>query len=228
VGGDGMLHNVLQSIDPATQVLGIVPAGTGNDVARSLGYPKQLSAAIEHLSSLTPQPTDYGKINEYRFINSAGFGLDSETLRVRNASRGFLNRNYLAAYVYVLARLKPFACRLTIDGEVLDGRWYWVLAMNTPFIGGGTRIAPRAVIADGLLDAMLIKDTPKLNLLRHLPATVKGRHLELAIVVYRQAREIICVTEKPLDTLAVDGEERLCAGKEVKISVQAGKLSLLR
>jgi len=228
VGGDGMLHQVLQGIDPATQVLGIVPAGTGNDFARVINYPKQLRAAIEHLSNLKPQPTDYGKVNEYRFINSAGFGLDSETLRVRNHSRGILNRNYLAAYIYVLAKLRPLACRLSIDGEELDGRWYWVLAMNTPFIGGGTRVAPRAVIDDGLLDVMLIKDTPKLDLLRHLPATVKGNHLGLAIVVYRQAREIVCRTEKPLEMIAVDGEECFCAGREVRMQVQAGQLSLLR
>jgi diacylglycerol kinase (ATP) len=228
VGGDGMLHHVLQNIDVARQILGLVPAGTGNDVAREIGYPKPLRAAIAHLGSLQARPTDFGKVNEYRFINSAGFGLDSETLRVRNNSRGLLHRNYLAAYVYVLARLRAFACQITIDGDRLDGRWYWVLAMNTPFIGGGTRIAPRAVMDDGLLDVMLIKDTAKLDLLRHMPATIKGQHLGLDIVVYRQARELICQTEKPLNMLAVDGEQCICAGRDVRIQVQAGQLSFLR
>lgn len=228
VGGDGMLHQVLQSIDLASQVLGLVPAGTGNDFARALNYPKGLSAAIEHLGKLTPQLTDYGRVNEYRYINSAGFGLDSETLRVRNTSTGLLHRNYIAAYLYVLAKLRPTACRLRIDGEELDGRWYWVLVMNSPYIGGGTLIAPRASITDGLLDVMLIKDTPKLNLIRHIPATVKGHHLGLSIVVYRQAREILCTTERPIDILAIDGEQRVCASSELRITVEAGKLSLLR
>lgn len=228
VGGDGMLHHVFQSLDLDKQILGIVPSGTGNDVARALQYPKGLDAAIAYLRRLEAKSSDFGQINEYRYINSAGFGLDSHTLRVRHTHRGILRSNYLAAFIYSLATLKPIECTLVIDHEELSGRFYWVLAMNSPFIGGGTHIAPKATFDDGLLDVVLVKDTSKWTLIKSLPATVKGQHLGLDMVLYRQARTLICKTKQPIPILAVDGEERVCAQSDVTMSVRAGELQLLQ
>ncbi len=112
VGGDGTLHQVLNALDLERQVLGIVPSGTGNDFVRTLNLPTGFTQAIAGLHALTLQPTDYGVINGMRYHNSAGFGLDSATLRLREERRNWLTRNYNMAFLMALAGLEcPHADR---------------------------------------------------------------------------------------------------------------------
>jgi diacylglycerol kinase (ATP) len=228
IGGDGMLHQVLQHVNLADQVLGVLPAGTGNDFARSLNFPKGMRERIAHLAQLKTLPIDFGLINDVRFINSAGFGLDAATLRVRHTHGGLLHRSYQAAFLYGLVKMKPWDLKVDVDGELIEGLFYWPLAMNTPYIGGGVKIAPKALIDDGLLDIVLIKQLPKLKMAQLLPAAAKGQHLQLPEVIYRQARTAVCKVSRPVDWMAVDGEERICGAREVRFSVQAGRLAFLR
>lgn len=228
IGGDGTLHQVLQNLVLDSQVLGVLPAGTGNDVARIIDFPRRLKDRIGHLRRLSPQPLDFGTINGQRYINSAGFGIDSEVLRVMQLGRGFIARNYNAAFISTLIRLQAVAAEIDCDGEQLSGRYFWALCMNTPHIGGGSRIAPRAVVDDGQLDLMLVRETGKFNLMRLLPVAVKGRHLELPVVVYRQARRIVIKTSQPLDYLAIDGELAYCGKKQICIEAHGGELQFLR
>ena len=228
IGGDGTLHQVLRRLDVKHQILGLLPAGTGNDVARTIDYPKQLKDRIAHLTKLTPKLFDYGMVNGTRYINSAGFGIDSDVLHLRQQSKGFMARNYNAAFLVSLMRLNSRRVRIDCDGEQLDGSYFWVLAMITPCIGGGTRIAPKALVDDGMLDIVLVKETGKLNLLKFLPVAVRGEHLDLELVVYRQARTITITPESNVDYLAVDGELILNTGRAITITVQGGSLRFLR
>jgi len=223
-----MLHQVLQHVNLAEQVLGVLPAGTGNDFARSLTSLRACRERIAHLAQLKVLPIDFGLINEVRFINSAGFGLDAATLRVRHTMVALLHRSYQAAFLYALVKMRPWELHVDVDGELLEGLFYWPLAMNTPYIGGGVKIAPKALIDDGLLDIVLIKQLPKLKMAQLLPAAAKGQHLHLPAVIYRQARKAVCKVSRPVDWMAVDGEERICSSREVSFSVQADKLSFLR
>jgi diacylglycerol kinase (ATP) len=227
-GGDGTLHQVLQRLDTAAQVLGVLPIGTGNDFARVLDFPARLGDRIKHLAGLTPAPLDFGTANGRRYINSGGFGIDSQTLATRQRSRGLVGRNYNAAFVATLFRLKSYRVEIDCDGEHLDGRYLWVLAMNSPYIGGGTLIAPRASVADGKLDVLLVKHTSKLNLLRYLPAAIKGRHLDSGLTVYRQAERVEVRLAEPLDYLALDGELQLCGESALRLEVCAGRLLFLQ
>lgn len=227
-GGDGTLHQVLQRLDTKSQVMGVLPIGTGNDFARSLDFPYGLAARIKHLANLRPKPIDYGTVNGQRYINSAGFGIDSQTLNTRQRSSGFLGRNYNAAFIATLPRMKAHSAEVDCDGERLDGDYCWILAMNSPCIGGGTLIAPQAEIDDGKLDLLLVKKTGMLNMLRYLPAAIKGKHLGLDLTVYRQAREIEIRLTAPLDYLALDGELQLCGSSRVRFKVAAGALLFLR
>ncbi|MBN2080568.1 YegS/Rv2252/BmrU family lipid kinase [bacterium] len=228
VGGDGTLNQVLNHLDVDKQVLGILPAGTGNDFARVLKFPRRLADRIGHLAQLAPRPLDYGLINKRRFINSGGFGIDSRTLLTRQQSKGFVARNYNVAFLVSLFKLRSYSVKVDCDGERLDGEYFWVLAMNTPYIGGGTQIAPRAQINDGRLDLLLVKRTSRLNLARFLPATIKGRHLDLPLAVYRQAREVRVTLDQPLDYLALDGELALCGERELQIRAAGERLLFLR
>jgi diacylglycerol kinase (ATP) len=228
VGGDGTLNRVLNAADLTQQILGIVPAGTGNDFACTIGMPRQLSAAIAHLRQLTPQATDYGVVNGARYHTSAGFGLDSATLRLREVRKNVLTRNYNIAFLMALAGLRCASLHIKYDTGEIAGRFFWVLAMNTPQIGGGTRIAPKADITDGLLDMVLVRETSKLNLLRHMPATLRGKHMGLAMIAYEQVQDVSCVADAPVDYLEVDGELYFCGEREVSFSIRAGAMQFLR
>lgn len=228
VGGDGTLHEVLNAADLSRQVLGILPGGTGNDFARAAGLPLSLGAALSRLAALGPQPVDIGVVNGLRYHTCAGFGLDSATLRLRQVRRNLLTRNYNIAFLIALAGLKCPQVSLDVDGEQTQGRLFWLLAMNTPTIGGGTRIAPEARIDDGLLELLLIRETGKLNLIRHMPAALRGKHLGLPFVLYRQAQRVLCRLKQKLDYLAVDGELRYCGESTVTFEVRPGAMLFLR
>jgi len=227
VGGDGTFNRVLNAADLERQALGLVPGGSGNDLARTLGFPRRLQQAIARLHALSLRPTDYGVVNGIRYHNSAGFGLDSATLRLRMRG-GLPKRNYTLAFLMALAALRCPAAELTYDGASLSGRFFWVLAMNGQFIGGGTRIAPQAALDDGLLDMVLVKQTGKLNLLLHLPQALKGAHLHLSMVEAGSVARLACSLAEPIDYLAIDGELYPCGGRDVVIEVRPGGMRMLR
>jgi diacylglycerol kinase (ATP) len=228
IGGDGTLHQVLQHIEPHRQSIGILPAGTGNDFARVLAFPQSLKERVSHLAKLRLQSTDYGSVNGLRYHNSAGFGLDSETLRRRERIRGPLRSNYTAVFLLTLAGLRCDRIRVQYGTEQQRGSFYWVLCMNTPYIGGGTKIAPRAAIDDGKLDMVLIRETGKLNLLRYLPKAIKGEHLNLPMTVHAQVDCVSCVCEQPLEYIALDGELYKWGRREIEFRANPGGLSFLR
>ena len=233
VGGDGTLHQCLQQLDLSQQALAILPAGTGNDFAASIGFPRGLRPAIAHLATLRPRPTDFGLANGTRYINSAGCGIDTATLLLRQRSGAWMKRQYNLLFLRVLHAMKLE--KLTVSWTLPDGqsgseqgRFYWLLGMNSPQIGGGTRIAPRAVLDDGLLDMVLIRGVPKLELVRRMPDAIKGRHVDLPMTCYAQVKAFSVEAQRPEPYLAVDGELLLCAQRRIDFSVQPRALSFLR
>lgn len=228
VGGDGTLHQVLNAVDVEHQILGIVPAGTGNDFARTLGLSRSLLPAIAGLAALSPQSTDFGIVNGTRYHNSAGFGVDSATLRLRTQRQNIFTKNYNLAFLLALAGMSCPQVHIQFDGEEESGRFYWVLVMNTPQIGGGTPIAPGAEIDDGQLNMLLIRETTKLNLMRHMPATMRGKHTNLPMAHYQQVTHLICTSQEAVEYIAVDGELQYCGAKQVEFTVRPGGMQFLR
>jgi diacylglycerol kinase (ATP) len=232
MGGDGTLHRALQWIDLETQTLALLPGGTGNDLARSLGYPEDLYGRVAHLLALTPQRIDlgllYGVADEpIRYHTCAGLGLDATTLSVRSRNE-LLRRNYKLAFIYVLFRLRAIAAKLTVEGRGITGRYNWILAMNNRDIGRGVRIAPDARLDDGLLDLVLIGDLSKLEMVRLMPQATAGTHVNHPGVTYLQGAEITCELDGPVLQAAVDGELYACNTKSLRFSIKPLGLSILR
>jgi YegS/Rv2252/BmrU family lipid kinase len=228
VGGDGTLHQVLQHIDLENQVLGLLPFGTGNDLARVIGCPTAPLAAAQYLQRAVPQPIDIIDANGIRVHNSAGFGIDTATIKVRERNRGLLHSNYNLAFLWALRELKPLRMRIDYGSVSESGDFWWVLAMNNRDIGKGTRIAPRARFDDGLLDMLLVREMPKLSLVKLLPKASKGRHLSEPGIVYEQLAELRCELSQAVDYLVCDGEMHFVATREVRFRCQPGALRLLR
>lgn len=227
IGGDGTVNQVVQHLNLQTQVLIVLPAGTGNDLARGLGLPRSMSTYLRDLPDFEEREIDVWRINGRRFVNSAGFGLDAQVLTTMASSRGILARNYVLAFVATLPRLRVFHIRAEEDGKTLvDGDVWWFVAMNSPFIGGGIPIAPNAKLDDGKLDIVAIHACSRWELVLKLPKVLAGRHLSDSRVSVHQAGYFTVESKDQLDAVEGDGELLASESKRSELA-HAGRLRVL-
>jgi len=226
-GGDGTLHQVVQSVDLSRQVVGILPFGSGNDFSRIVRFPKDVKGRIAHILKLQPAPVDVATLNGHRYVNSGGFGVDAATLAMRERLKGKLARNYIAVFLLTLRSLETTEAEIVWDEGRLSGRWFWVLAMNNRFIGNGIPIAPSAKLDDGKLDVVLVKAVPKLKLLCEWPLVLAGRHGALSDIVMFQTRRLVARTSKPVDFVACDGDVVPLGGAEITFGVMPRAMRFL-
>ena len=226
IGGDGTVNQVVQHLDIESQTLAVLPSGTGNDLARGLGLPRRMSSYLQALPGFAVREIDVWRVNGRRFVNSAGFGLDAQVLTTMKSARGRLARNYVLAFIATLPRLRVLRIRAEGDGAALvDGDAWWLVAMNSPFVGGGIRIAPKARLDDGKLDIVAIHACPRWELALKLPKVLAGKHLNDRRVSFHQAE---CLkVESPDRIAAVEADGELLPGSRRFELAQAGRLRIL-
>jgi YegS/Rv2252/BmrU family lipid kinase len=212
VGGDGTVGACaagLADAGPGSRAgLGIVPAGGGNDAARSLGLPaSDPLAAAGLLARLRRRPADLATVAGRVYLNVAGAGFDSEVNRVANQRLGWAGNRprYVGAVLAQLAVGRTAEFRLVLDGRAQAVRAWLVAVANGPSYGGGMRVAPRASLDDGLLDVVVIADIGKLEFLRTFPKVFSGRHVEHPAVAVHRAARVELDADRPLAVYA-DGE----------------------
>ena len=193
VGGDGALHDVLPVVVGRGLTLGLLPAGTGNDTARSLGIPvKDQSAAMHVLLGGHTRDLDLAQTgpNEY-VVTVVASGFDSKVNERANAMtwpRG--NMRYNISIVAELREFEPLAFTLTLDGKVIEREAMLVAVGNGPSFGGGLRICEGAVMDDGLLDVVVINPLSKAKLLRVFPKLYRGTHVTIPEFERHLVREV--------------------------------------
>lgn len=218
VGGDGMVNLGVNLLAGTRVPLGIVPSGTGNDMARSLGIPyDDTEAAIRFLGEALEQPAreiDAVRIRwsgddgpgERLFACALSAGFDAivnERANLMRHPRG--PSRYIIALLAELARLRPFRYRVTLDGETLELGALMVSAGNGVSLGGGMKITPDAVLDDGLLDVMLVRPLSRIAFLRIFPRVFRGTHTTASVVTMRRARRVRIEADAPIVVYA-DGE----------------------
>jgi YegS/Rv2252/BmrU family lipid kinase len=206
-GGDGIVGAVAGELAGGDALLGVLPGGRGNDLARVLGIPRDPRAACAVLAAGHVRRLDLGQAGERSFIGVASCGLDSEVNRLANDTRLPLgNLVYAYALLRALPAWRPAGFTLRLDGgEVRELRGYSVAAANSSTFGGGMRIAPGASMDDGLLDVVLIGEVPRTRFLLHAPGVFTGAHLRQANVEVLRARELELSSDRPF-TLYADGD----------------------
>jgi YegS/Rv2252/BmrU family lipid kinase len=188
--------------------LAVIPAGGGNDAARSLGLPADDPlAAAGLLTRLRRRPADLATVDGRAYLNVAGAGFDSEVNRLANQrlrwARG--RPRYVGAVLAELVVGRTASFELALDGqpERLSG---WLVAVaNGPSYGGGMLVAPRASLADGLLEVVVIGAIGKLEFLRTFPKVFSGRHVDHPAVAVHRAARVDLAADRPLAVYA-DGE----------------------
>lgn len=197
VGGDGSAHQGVQFCADTGVALAIVPAGTGNDIARTLaGAPEDPLTATDHLVRAIKdgeQTTiDLGRVDGgpwFAGVLCAGFdsAVNERANRMRWPSGP---RRYDLAILAELARLR--AARLTVeaDGERTELAATQIAVGNIPFYGGGIPICPDADPADGLFDVTLVREAGRLDLVRMLPGLRTGKHVHHPMVTTSRTARI--------------------------------------
>ncbi|HET6749330.1 MAG TPA: diacylglycerol kinase family protein [Actinomycetes bacterium] len=223
VGGDGTVGACaggLADAGPgARAALGVVPAGGGNDAARSLGLPfGDPLAAAALLPGLHRRPADLARVGERSYLVVAGAGFDSEVNRVANQRLAWApaRARYAGALLVELVVGRPAGFRLTLDGQEHQLRAWFVAVANSQSYGGGMRIAPDARLDDGLLDVVVIGDIGRAEFLAAFPKVFSGRHVDHRAVTIHRARRVELAADRALAVYA-DGEPAgsLPAGFEV-------------
>ena len=181
VGGDGALHGVLDHVADSDLVFGLIPAGTGNDTARSLGIPvKDVDAAVDLIIAGNVRTIDLARADEAYVATVVASGFDSKVNERANAMtwpRG--NMRYNIAMVAELREFEPLPFTLVLDGKTIEREAMLVAVGNGPSFGGGLRICEGAKLDDGLLDVVVINPVSKPKLLRVFPKLYKGTHVTL-------------------------------------------------
>jgi YegS/Rv2252/BmrU family lipid kinase len=190
-------------------VLGVLPGGRGNDLARVLGIPQDPLAACAVIAHGVPRAMDVGEVSGQAFVGIASAGFDSDANRIANEAPSWLGG---LVYVYgalrALAAWRPARFEIELDppGERLSFTAYTVGAANSKTYGGGMRAAPDAMLDDGLLEVVVLESIGKLRFLTTiLPKVFKGTHVQLSSVHVFRAAEVEVSADRPFAMYA-DGD----------------------
>jgi YegS/Rv2252/BmrU family lipid kinase len=209
LGGDGLAGaaaDALRAVPGA--ILGVLPGGRGNDLARVLAIPKDPVAACAVIAHGIPRALDVGEVGGRAFVGIASTGFDSDANRIANEAPAWLG-NLVYAYGALRAMWSWRPVRFQVDlkpsGERVNFTGYSVAAANSRAFGGGMRLAPDALLDDGELDIVLIEETAKARYLANLPRAFKGTHIGLTNVRVLRAAEIEISAARPF-ALYADGD----------------------
>ncbi|HEX9944440.1 MAG TPA: diacylglycerol kinase family protein [Thermoanaerobaculia bacterium] len=228
-GGDGTMHHAAQGLAGTACALGVIPLGSGNDLAGTLGIPPDLEAAVERALRGKVRRIDLARVGETCCIGYAGVGFDSEVTRFANevkVLRGPLI--YVYAVIHTLITFEPPRMRVVHDGGTFEGKVMFTVVNNLPRFGGGMRIAPDARIDDGLLDLVIVREVPKSLLLSIFPKVYSGRHVGHPAVTMVRTRRAEITIDRAM-TMYGGGEpvRPVEAGEPVAVEVVPGGLAVV-
>lgn len=206
-GGDGTVHEVVNGLAGSGAIMGIVPCGRGNDLARALNLPSDAADVVDMLVNGGIRKIDLGKIGDRFFITIASLGFDTAVAQATRSHPSSLGGT--ATYALgVLRTLMQYQCpevQLTGDFGTFEGRILLVASANTPFYGSGIQIAPRAVVDDGVLDICIVKAMPRRTVLRLFSKVYSGSHVGYSAVQMVQTK-MLKIESKDSLWLFADGE----------------------
>lgn len=231
IGGDGTVHEVanglLQRDDRASIPLGLIPGGTGNSLALHLGCATPHDAVGRILAG-NVQPLDAVRLElEDRVthcVNIVGWGEVVDINRTAERWRWLGRARYAAATLWHTWRVRPRKTRLTLDDEVIEDAFLFVLACNTRFTGTAMQVAPRAQTADGRFDVIFVRSMSRRRMLRLFRGLADGAFAAQPDVGYRQVRSFR-IDGPTQDPLNLDGELKGCS--PVSAEVIPGALSVI-
>jgi diacylglycerol kinase (ATP) len=205
VGGDGLMHIILQLVVPAQIPFALIPAGTGNDFVRTLGWDLEaVDVLLNRIITTKPSPIDLGLVDGEWFgaILSTGFdSIVNEKANTMQWPKGPMKYN--AAIAIELPRFKPRHYEITLDDRTISTEAMLIAVANGRSYGGGMLVCPNAKLNDGLFDVMVLHPVSKIEFMKVFPRVFAGTH------VSHPAVEIVRSKNVTIESKAVayaDGE----------------------
>jgi diacylglycerol kinase (ATP) len=179
VGGDGLFHLVLQKTTPAQVPLALIPAGTGNDFVRTLGWSlDDVDVILDSVVNTKPQSVDLGLVDGEWFgaILSTGFdSIVNEKANTMSWPKG--PSKYNVAIAIELPRFAPRHYEIVLDDRTISTQAMLIAVSNGRSYGGGMLVCPEADVTDGYFDVMVLHPISKLEFIKVFPRVFKGTHV---------------------------------------------------
>lgn len=191
VGGDGLAHLVLQVAVPRHIPFAVMPAGTGNDIVRTLGWSlDDIDSYLDRVTSVPAKPIDLGNVDGEWFAAILSTGFDSVVNERANAlawPKG--PQRYNVAIALELPKFKPLSYEITLDTHSIKTEAMLIAIGNGRSYGGGMYVCPQAQLHDGLFDVMVLEPVSKVEFLKVFPKVYSGSHItHPKVKVYRSKR----------------------------------------
>ena len=223
-GGDGTINEVASALVFGEVPLGIIPAGSGNGLARELGVARRPERAIADALAAEPRLMDVGEIEGRYFVNIAGMGFDAHIASQFASSkrRGFLG--YAGITARALRSYVPLTYRITTGGATVETRAVLVTLANSAQFGNGALIAPGARVDDGELDLVVVEERSRLRTICSVPHLFTGTANKIAGCRITRVREATIETSAPM-IFHVDGEP-IQGGTRLRARLHPGALRI--
>jgi diacylglycerol kinase (ATP) len=217
-GGDGSVNAAARGLMETGLPFGVLPLGTGNDLARTLGLPEDLLAAADVIVAGRVRPIDLGMVNDKPFFNVASLGLSTDLARslTPDIKRRWGRLGYALAALKVLSRAAPFTATIVAKGDVARVKTMQIAVGNGRYYGGGMSVSDRAEIDDHHLDLYSLELKSVWKLAAMLPAFRAGSHGAWEEVRTERCTEFEIRTRRPRP-VNCDGE--LCTETPARFKI---------
>lgn len=220
IGGDGTIRDAIAAMNEVNWPcpLGIIPAGSGNDLARFLGKDIDPVNLINRYLVAEDEELIYGAYcNEKSFINVLGAGINTSILNTRNVLKKVFGRklSYPISSLIAMLFYRPKYYELEIDGKNLNGKYYIITVCNGKYFGAGMKISPEADLQSDKLSLIALRNVNKIKLIKAFMKIYKGEHVTLDYVDYHRAKEIRINFASDGEYVDLDGD--LFSAKELVV-----------
>lgn len=219
-GGDGTIHHVVNAIlNHGMDIpVGIYPAGTANDFAHNFKLPADIEKMTEIYTEDRYTLSDVGKANGEYFINVASLGCLTDVSqktdpKVKNSFGIF---SYYLKGIEEFQKIKAITVRVSSGDFYFEDEIYFMLVMNGKSAGGFKRVSPHSIIDDGLLDVVIFRKCPVLDLMNVLTKILRGEHTKSPHVIYFRTAKLTVECEDKTGT-DLDGERGVPFPLEIEV-----------
>ncbi len=225
VGGDGTINEIASKVVQLDKVLGIIPFGSGNGLARFLKIPMDAKKAIQLINKFNITVIDTAKLNDRFFFNMAGVGFDAHISSVFAGNKGRGLNGYVELGLKEIIDYKGQNYQIEIDGKVYKRDAVVLSIANSSQYGNNVHISPKSSLTDGLLDVCIIKPFPLYKLPQLAYQMIRATTHKSTMVEIISGKQIK-ITRKREDAVHLDGEP-FVMGKEINAEINPASLKII-
>jgi diacylglycerol kinase (ATP) len=225
VGGDGTVNQVAKSIIGTNIALGIVPAGSGNGLARTLGLSMNIEEVIKQIAEGTYAQTDYGTVNEIPFFCTSGIGFDAHIGNLFASSKKRGLQSYVKITVRELLKYRSKNYTIQLNGETLNRKAYLITVANAGQYGNDFYIAPQAKLNDGKFHVVILKPFNFFSAIGVFINVIRGKANESSKIETYIADKL-SISREEEGPIHYDGEPAM-HGKNIDFICHASELKVI-